>query len=80
LAAADKQPSPCQLATLVRVYESRYREALQAGDQETAAGFRREMRLWLKKTPWWRPGMLLRKIKDLGESRITRICTKTGFG
>jgi glycosyltransferase involved in cell wall biosynthesis len=76
LAAVGKCPSPSQIATLVRVYESRYREALQAGDQEAAAGFRREMRLWLKKTPWWKPRMLLRKIKDLGEPRITPNDTK----
>ena len=76
LAAVGKCPSPSQIATLVRVYESRYREALQAGDQEAAAGFRREMRQWLKKTPWWKPRMLLRKIKDLGEPRITPNDTK----
>jgi glycosyltransferase involved in cell wall biosynthesis len=78
LAATGKCPSPSQIATLVRVYESRYREALQAGDQEAAAGFRREMRQWLKKTPWWKPRMLLRKIKDLGEPRITSNDTKRG--
>ena len=76
LAAAGKRPSPCQLATLVRVYESRYREALQAGDQEAAQGFRKEMRQWLKKTPCWHVGMLARKIKDLGEPRITPNDTK----
>ena len=65
LAAAGKKPSPGQIATLVRVYESRYREALQAGDQEAAQGFRQEALQWLKKAPWWQPGMLARKLRGL---------------
>lgn len=67
LATAGKRPRPSQIATIVRVFESRYREAVQAGDKKAAEGFHKEMRHWLKKTPWWQPGMLLRKIKYLGE-------------
>jgi len=65
LAAAGKKPSHGQIATLVRVYESRYREAVRARDLQTAEGFRQEALLWLKKAPWWQPGMLIRKIKSL---------------
>jgi hypothetical protein len=58
-------PSGAQLATLVRVYESRYREAVRAEDTQGAEGFRQEALYWLNRAPWWYPGMLMRRLRGI---------------
>ena len=65
LAKQGRGPSVAQLATLVRVYESRYRESVGAGDTQAAEGFRQEALQWLRKAPWWSPGMLVRRLRGL---------------
>ncbi len=65
LAKQGRGPSSAQLATLVRVYESRYREAVSAGDLHAAEGFRQEALQWLRKAPLWYPGMLVRRLRGI---------------
>jgi glycosyltransferase involved in cell wall biosynthesis len=65
LAQQGGGPSGAQLATLVRVYESRYREAVRARDLQAAEGFRQDALLWLKKAPWWDLGMLVRRLRGI---------------
>jgi hypothetical protein len=65
LAKQGRGPSSLQLATLVRVYESRYRESVRAGDLQAAEGFRQEALQWLTEAPWWHPGMLVRRLRGL---------------
>lgn len=62
LASFGKQPSPAQIATLVRMYESRYLEALGFDDKVNAAEFRKETRRWLQIAGWSDPGISIRKI------------------
>lgn len=65
LAKQGRGPSGAQLATLVRVYESRYREAASAGDLGVAEGFRQEALYWLNRAPWWHLGMLVRRLRGI---------------
>lgn len=62
LASFGKQPSSAQIATLVRMYESRYLEALGFDDKVNAAEFRKETRRWLQIAGWSDPGISIRKI------------------
>jgi hypothetical protein len=65
LASFGKQPSPAQIATLVRMYESRYLEALGFDDKVNAAEFRKETLRWLHRASWFDPRMCARKLLDI---------------
>lgn len=65
LASFGKQPSPAQIATLVRMYESRYLEALDVDDKVSAFEFQKETLRWLHRASWFDPRMCARKLLDI---------------
>lgn len=74
LASFGKQPSSAQIATLVRMYECRYFEALGMSNQQIALEFRKETLRWLHSASWLDPRMCARKL--LGILALRKILQK----
>jgi glycosyltransferase involved in cell wall biosynthesis len=57
-----RKPSATQIATLVRMYESKYSEALNSQDSTAAEAFRCEASQWLRRAEWADVGICARKL------------------